>query len=123
MATVPLRASTVDPTGTDARPLSGTKPGEDCFKDPLGNFTNTSPATTSMLTRSPAIGASVPGAPTSQASPTRSASPSAWPAFGTAVQLSPVSGTPSPSASGAVGTGCGNGGPATAHVYTAGVSS
>ena len=90
---------------------------------PLGNFTNTSPATTSMLTRSRAIGSSVPGEPTSQASPTPSRSPSAWSAFGTAVQLSLVSGAPSPSASGAAGTGCGNGGPATAHVYTAGVLS
>ena len=43
---------------------------------------NTSPLTTSMSTRSPVIGASVPGEPTSQASPTPSASPSACDGFG-----------------------------------------
>ena len=108
------------PTGTDAWPLSGTKPGDGLLQRPRrGNFTNTSPADDVDVHALPrdrrerAGRADLAGVADAVARRRRPA-----PAFATAGQLSRASGTPSPSASGAAGAGgagSGTGGAATVH--------
>ena len=86
ISTSPLRVSTVEPSGIDAAPLSGRNPlawnGARMPSKPsvvrVGSFTNTSPETTLTTLVSPGFGGTLPGGSASQASPTPSASPSAW---------------------------------------------
>ena len=108
-ATSPARVSSVDPIGTEATPLSDTKPLLwNGTRSPLvnalpvapgGSFTNTSPEISFTVAAFPASIGALPGGRTSQASPTPSRSPSPCPAFAASGQLSEPSAIPSPSRS------------------------
>src|SRR3954453_637588 len=104
----PLRASTVEPIGTDATPLSGMKPPS-CFRLRPGSLTKTSPDSARTTAVFPGAGGTLPGGSRSHASPTPSSSSSDWLALALAGQLSVASRTPSPSAS-VTGEGGGGGG-------------
>ena len=101
----PLRASTVEPIGIAATPLSGMNPVS-CLKPrPAGSLTNTSPESWRTTAVTPAVGGVLPDGSSSQASPTPSLSPSDWSVLASAGQLSLVSGSPSLSLSGTGGAG------------------
>ncbi len=92
----PLRASTTAPTGSEAAPLSGTKPLAS------GSLTSSSPDAATDRTRSPAIGGRLPGGSVSSASGMPSPSPSAT-GFGSS-GIGVCAGTTGVGSDGGVGT-------------------
>ena len=118
-----MRASTVEPIGIAATPLSGMKPLPDCARPRPGSLTKTSPEICRTIVVTPATGATLPAGSCSQALPMPSASTSAWSALAAAGQLSLESATPSRSVSAGGLGGGGGGGAAIVKVDVAGVES